>query len=105
MSAAATHWPVMDIKLGYALLRDRRVPTRCKVFALAIGLLVVAAIEILEIPAEGILAALVPVLGLAGDLLIDGAQTFLLPVLFASILLPYITPSSIVRQMRAERAG
>ncbi len=42
----------MNIQLGYALLRDPRVPIPPKLIALAIGAAVVGFIELLQIPLE-----------------------------------------------------
>lgn len=54
---------------------------------------------------EGVLAFLVPVVGVAGDVAIDGAEAVLGPVLVATLLLPYLAPPALVRQIRAERAS
>jgi hypothetical protein len=95
----------MDFKLGYALLKDGRVPMRCKFMALAAGLVVGVVIEVFEIPVETVLAAVLPILGAATDLVVDGTEMLVLPVLFASILLPFLAPSALVSQIRTERAG
>jgi hypothetical protein len=95
----------MDIALGYALLRDRRVSLRAKLLALGIGAAVVSGIELLQIPLEGVLAFLLPVVGVAGDVAIDGAEAILGPVLVATLLLPYLAPPALVRQIRAERVS
>ena len=58
----------MKMTLGYALLRDRRVPIRTKLIALGIGAAGVGAIELLQLPLEGVIAALLPLIGAAGDL-------------------------------------
>src|ERR1700738_306441 len=94
----------MNMTLGYALLRDRRVPIRTKLIALGIGAAGVGAIELLQLPVEGVLAALLPFIGAAGDLTLDGAEAVIGPVLIASLLLPHLAPADIVRQIRAERA-
>jgi hypothetical protein len=94
----------MNIQLGYALLRDRRVPLRPKIIALAIGAACFGLIEILQIPLESVFAAVLPILGIAGDVVLDGAEAVLGPVLVATILLPYLAPAPIVREIRAERA-
>ncbi|MBV8377291.1 MAG: hypothetical protein JO279_09835 [Verrucomicrobia bacterium] len=94
----------MNIRLGYALLRDRRVSIRAKLIALGIGAASVGAIELLELPVEGVLGALLPFVGAAGDLALDGAEAIIGPVLIASLLLPYLAPAEIVEQIRAERA-
>jgi hypothetical protein len=50
----------MDIQLGYALLRDRRVPIRPKMLALAIGAAVVGFTELLQLPLESLFAVILP---------------------------------------------
>ena len=90
------------MQLGYALLRDRRVSIRAKLIALGIGAATIGAIELLQLPVEGVIAALLPFVGVAGDLALDGAEAVLGPILIATLLLPYIAPPDIVRQIRAE---
>jgi hypothetical protein len=95
----------MNIALGFVLLRDRRVPIRTKLIALGIGAAAVGAVELLELPVEGIVAALLPFIGAAGDLALDGAEAVIGPVLIATLLLPYLAPADLVRQIRAETQG
>jgi hypothetical protein len=92
----------MNLTLGYALLRDRRVPIRTKLIALGIGAASVGAIELLQLPMEGILAALLPFIGAAGDLTLDGAEAVIGPIVIATLLLPHLAPAPLVRQIRAE---
>jgi hypothetical protein len=92
----------MNMTLGYALLRDRRVPIRTKLIALGIGAAGVGAIELLQLPLEGVFAALLPLVGAAGDLTLDGAEAVIGPVLIATLLLPHLAPTDLVRQVRAE---
>ena len=94
----------MDIQLGYALLRDRRVPIRPKLFALAIGAAVVGFTELLQIPLESLFAVILPIVGIAGDVALDGLEAIFGPVLIATLLLPYLAPERLVQQIRAERA-
>ena len=98
-------WKALDLKLGYALLRDRRVPFRSKAASLALGLGALVLVGILELPVEAILAALVPLIGLGGDLLLDGVEIIVGPLLAACLVLPYLAPSAVVAQIRRERAG
>jgi hypothetical protein len=88
--------------LGYTLLRDRRVPIRTKLIALGIGAAGMGAIELLQLPVEGVVAALLPFIGAAGDLALDGAEAIIGPVLIATLVLPHIAPPALVRQIRAE---
>jgi hypothetical protein len=92
----------MNMTLGYALLRDRRVPIRSKLIALGIGAACVGAIELLELPIEGVLAAMLPFIGAAGDIALDGAEAVIGPIVIATLLLPLIAPADLVRQIRAE---
>ena len=92
----------MNMTLGYALLRDRRVPIRTKLIALGIGAAGVGAIELLQLPLEGVFAALLPLVGAAGDLTLDGAEAVIGPILIATLLLPHLVPADLVRQIRAE---
>src|SRR5271154_4097800 len=95
----------MNMTLGYALLRDRRVPIRTKLVALGIGAAGVGAIELLQLPVEGVVAALLPLIGAAGDLALDGAEAVIGPVLIATFLLPHLASADLVRQVRAESEG
>jgi hypothetical protein len=88
--------------LGYTLLRDRRVPIRTKLIALGIGAAGVGAIELLQLPVEGVVAALLPFVGAAGDLALDGAEAIIGPLLIATLILPHLAPADLVRQVRAE---
>jgi hypothetical protein len=92
----------MNMTLGYALLRDRRVPIRTKLIALGIGAAGVGAIELMQLPLEGVFAALLPLVGAAGDLTLDGAEAVIGPILIATLVLPHLVPGELVRQVRAE---
>ena len=56
----------MNMTLGYALLRDRRVLIRTKLIALGIGAATIGAIELLQLPVEGVFSVLLPFFGAAG---------------------------------------
>ena len=94
----------MNAPLGYALLRDRRVSLRPKFMALGAGLAVLGVIQVLQIPLESILAFVLPGVGAAGDVAVDGAEAVVVPVLVATLLMPHLAPRSIVEELRAEHA-
>ena len=93
----------MNPRLGYALLRDRRVSIRAKLIALGLGAAVVGVIELLQIPFESVTAMLLPIVGITGDLAVDGAEAVIGPLVVATVVLPYLAPASLVQQIRAER--
>jgi hypothetical protein len=95
----------MNIHLGYTLLRDRRVSVRSKLIALTVGLAITGLVELLQLPFESVFALLAPVAGAAGDIVIDGAEVVIIPVLVATVLMPYLASSAIVQELRAERAA
>ena len=94
----------MDLQLGYALLRDGRVSIKTKGLAFAIGVTAVAVLELLEIPLEEIFAMIVPLLGGLGDIALDGVEAVFGPLLLALVLLPYLAPRAVVKEIRRERA-
>ena len=96
--------PLLDVRLGFALMRDGRVPLRTKLLAVLIGLAVTGLVEFLEIPVEGVLSVLLPILGAAGDFVIDGAEMIAGPLLLANVLLPFLAPRAVVEQIRSERS-
>ncbi len=95
---------VLDARFGFALLKDRRVPLGSKAVALGAGAVLTAGMVALELPLEGAIALLMPVVGLLGDAAIDGVQAVAGPLLIASLLLPRLAPAAIVQAIREERA-
>ncbi|MBV9866057.1 MAG: hypothetical protein JO316_11955 [Abitibacteriaceae bacterium] len=99
------HGGVLDVQLGFAMLRDRRVPLTSKLMALALGAVGVAVLINLELPLQALLALMLPILGFAGDFVIDGVEGVVGPFVLASLLLPHLAPEPITQAIRSERAG
>jgi len=97
--------PLVDVRLGFALMRDRRVPLRTKALAVLMGIGITAIVEFMEIPVEGVLATLLPILGIAGDAVLDGAEMIAGPLLLAHVLLPFLAPHDVVERIRSERSA
>lgn len=91
----------LDWKLGLRLLRDRRVPVAPKLLALVLGLAAFGAIEFFEFPLQAALTLLLPVLGLAADLAIDGIEFIAIPFFVATLALPFLAPAAIVEEVRS----
>ena len=53
-------------------------------------------------PLEAVLAGILPLIGITGDIAFDGAEAVVGPVIIATMLLPYLVPTLLVRQIRAE---
>ena len=54
------------------------------------------------VPCRHVLAAILPLIGITGDIAFDGAEAVVGPVIIATMLLPYLVPPPLVRQIRAE---
>src|SRR5687768_5479053 len=97
--------PMIDIGLGFALLRDARVPARAKLSAFGIGFVLLMVLQVLELPVELLIAALFNVAGIAFNIAYNGLELVAGPVVMASMLMPRMAPAHVVAQVRAERAG
>ena len=95
----------LDLGLGFALLRDRRIGMRHKAMAMAAGAVVTSALVALEVPLEGIVALVLPLLGGMVDLAADGAEETIGTILIGALLLPFIASREVVAEIRAERLG
>lgn len=96
---------VLDIKFGFAMLKDRRVPFKSKLLAVGLGAGLVAALIGLQLPLEALVATVVPILGFMADILTDGLEAVIGTIGLASILLPYLAPKLLTQQLRNERDG
>ena len=90
----------IDIPLGFALLRDRRVPIQKKILALLIGILGAAVLLAIEFPLELLAVIFAIPFGI-----VDGLEVLILPVFFACASLPRLTPLALMDQIRAERVS
>lgn len=93
----------LDPKLGFRLLRDRRVPIAAKMAALALGVAAAGAMQIAEAPLE-LLLLMVPVLGVA-DVAADGLEIFAIMLGVASVALPFLIPRELLAKIRHEGDG
>lgn len=91
----------LNVRLGMALFRDRRVSVGTKLLALGLGLGLTMIAEALQLPLEGIFAALMPLVGIVLDVAIDGLELIALPMIFGSILLTHLAPRMIVDDVAA----
>lgn len=96
---------ILDAKLGWTLLRDKRVPMGKKALALALGAGATAALLAAELPLNALVALILPGIGFGLDAIMDSAEVVVGPVLFASLVLPHLAPKNVVQQIRAERYG
>jgi hypothetical protein len=96
---------LLDIKLGFAMLKDRRVPFRTKLLAVGAGAGLIALLIGLQMPLEWFLAIVLPVIGLVADVLTDGFEAVIGTLGVAALLLPHIAPKALTQQIRNERAG
>ena len=95
---------LFEFKLGFALLKDARLPIRLKAIAVLSGLLITVILELVELPFEAIFAGLLPMIGIPGDIAIDGIEVVAGPIIFACLILPFLAPRSLVEKIRSESA-
>ncbi len=81
----------LDVRYGFSLLRSRGVGVGYKLGALAVGVMLTGVLLAFEVPFEGLLGLFVPFLGFAGDVMVDGAEAIMMPVIFACLVLPHLT--------------
>ena len=67
---------------------SRNVPLIRKVAALGFGALLTAVLIALELPVESIVAGLLNLFGIGLDVVFDGFEIVVGPVLFAALLMP-----------------
>jgi len=89
---------LFDAKFGFALFKDRNVPISAKATALAIGVAITALLMAVEAPLELLLGIFLPFIGEAADLLVDGAEFVIFPILIACMVLPRLVAKQRVVQ-------
>jgi hypothetical protein len=82
----------LDISYGRRLFLDRSVPVKTKMAAMAVGCAATAGLVALEIPLESVMGILLPFVGEVLDVLVDGIEVIVLPMLIASAALPHLLP-------------
>jgi hypothetical protein len=82
------------------MFRRQDVSGTLKLGSISIGILLTFLLALLEIPLESVVAFFLPFLGVAIDTVFDGAEFMLLPVIFASALLPLLVTARSKREQR-----
>lgn len=93
-----------DLRLGYAMLRDNRVPLKYKALAIGIGAGLTGLLLALELVPE-FLAAVTPIIGLVADIMFDGLEVVIVPVVVGCLSLPFLAPRELVNQIMGERSA
>lgn len=95
----------LDLRFGlHLLVRDRNIPVPHKMAALGLGGVLTLLLNILEIPLESLLVVLLPVIGLGTEILWNGLELIVCPVLFAALVLPHLAPRPLVEAARASQS-
>jgi hypothetical protein len=95
----------LDLKFGLHLLaRDRNVPIVYKMLALGLGGVLTLLLNILEIPLESMLVILLPVIGFGAEMIWNGLEMIVCPILFAALMLPHLAPKQFVQAARGLQA-
>ena len=72
------------------MMKDRRVPVGSKILAIAIGFGVTSILVAVEFPLEAVVAVILPFIGAAADVIVDGFELLVFPLLISLCLLPRI---------------
>lgn len=88
----------VDIGLGFALLRDRRIALTHKALALLLGVGGMLLIQTLEIPLEVLTVIFASPIGLEDDI-----EAVVLPILLACAVLPHLATKEVVEKIRQGR--
>lgn len=86
----------LNFGLGWALMKDRRLSAWTKIAAVAAGAGATALLVAFEVPLEAMVAALVPLLGMAADFAFDGLEVALFPILLSLLFVRWFAPKEIV---------
>jgi hypothetical protein len=97
--------PILDFGLGMKLFKDRRVPVGSKVLSLALGVIAIAVLNVLELPVEALIAAVLNLPGIGFDILLSGVEILAGPFLLGALFLMRLAPRQLVAQARQERYG
>lgn len=92
----------LDVRFGLSLFRDRRVPTGRKLLAVGLGAGLMALLIAWELPLEGLWALLLPMVALPLEVVVDGMEAVVGPILLAGLLLPHLAPRTLITQIREE---
>jgi len=82
----------LNLGQGRRMFMDRSIPVRPKAAAIAIGSIVTAFLVAMEVPLETVTGLLLPFVGELLDIMVDGIEVLVLPMLIASAVLPHLVP-------------
>ena len=89
-----------NLKLGFALMWDRRVPVYTKLMAWGLAVGITAIVLVIELPIEALMAAVFSHSGFVGDFILDGVEAIVGPIILSCLLLPFEGPSTRDNQVR-----
>ncbi len=92
---------ILEIGKGFQLFRSRQIAMTTKFGAFSVGALLTALLVMLEAPIETIVGVLLPP-AIAVDMVVDGAEVIILPLLIAAAVLPHLVRKSERRLVRVD---
>jgi hypothetical protein len=95
---------LLDWRFGLKLLRDNRVPVRSKMGAFVLGFIAFLALEILQLPVQTAMWALLSVAGIVLDFALDGVEFLVVSSIVGLLALQFTTPKEIVAQIRGNKS-
>ena len=71
-------------------MRDPQVKASTKLLSLGLGLLLTCLLELCQVPLETVLAVFLPFIGWGLELMVDGIELVILPLVFGAIVLNWL---------------
>ncbi len=94
-----------DLKLGFALFKDKRISPLHKLLSIGIGAAATGVCIVLEIPLESIVVAFLGIFGVALDIVADGVEAIVISSMVGCLVLPFIANKETVNQVMLDRSG
>ncbi len=93
-----------DLKLGFALFKDKRISPLHKLLSIGIGAAATGVCIALEIPLELIVSAFLGIFGFALDVVADGVEIAVITSMVGCLVLPFIADKETVNQIMFDRS-
>jgi len=85
-----------DLRCGFALMLDRRIPNRDKLVTLALAVGITACALAFEIPVEAMIILFFAKSGFIGVMVFDGVEAVAGPAILSCLFLPFLGATTVI---------